>query len=470
MSDDKYRDHYEFRKEAPAGENDQVRQHILESLNLRKDGRPSGSISNYVTILSDDPGLKDAVAYNELSGCTCIVRPLPWRKEPGPINDTDINYLLLHTETAYGIVSNDKNLLSAVDIVAHGHSFHPIRDRLNSLQWDGKERIRYLMHHFLGAPADDLTEEITKMILFAMIARVFNPGCKFDCMPILIGAQGIGKSTFLRFLALQDEWYSDDIRSLSDDEMYEKLCGHWVIELSEMTALVGAKSIEAVRSFITRTKDTYRVKYSRYVHDFPRQCVFFGTSNSISCLPQDRAGNRRFVPVICNAAEAEIHILADEAASRAYFDQVFAQAMVLYRSGKYSLVLSPGMERQLAIIKDETTPEDSAAGMIQKYLDDLSSDYVCSPMIAEQVYGKPYTDLHAGERREIRDIMDNRIEGWIRSPQHRYEQYGRQKGWMRKEEGTPDPDGFVPVTEQMRLPFTDDKKDEGQILPPSFSR
>lgn len=440
-------------KEGKEIEMDTTIMKILEMLDLRKDGRPSSSISNYVTILSCDPELKDTIAYNELSGCTCIVRPQPWRKEPGPINDTDVNYFLLRMEKEYDIPSNDKNLLCAVDIVAHDHSFHPIKDKLNSLQWDGKERIRYLMHHFLGAPANDLTYSVTLMFLLAMISRVFSPGCKFDCMLILIGAQGIGKSTFLRFLALQDEWYSDDIRSLSDDDMYEKLCGHWPIELAEMSALVSAKSIQAIRSFITRTKDTYRVKYSRYVHDFPRQCVFFGTSNSISCLPQDRAGNRRFVPVICNAAEAEVHILADEAASRAYFDQVFAEAMVIYRSGKYSLTLPPDMERQLAIIKDETMPEDSAAGMIQKYLDDLSSDYVCSPMIADQVYGRNYTELHTAERREIRDIMDNRIEGWVRSPQHRYEQYGRQKGWMRKEEASPDPDGFVPVTEQMKLPF-----------------
>src|SRR5699024_1832758 len=174
--------------------------------------------------------------------------------------------------------------------------------------------------------------------------RAFCPGCKFEVMLCLVGGQGAGKSTFFRLLAVKDEWFSDDLRKLDDDNVYRKLQGHWIIEMSEMIATANAKSIEYIKSFLSRQKEIYKTPYDRHPKDRKRQCVFGGSSNSLDFLPLDRTGNRRFLPVMVHAKEAEVHILENEAESRAYIDQMWAEAMVIYRKGDFKLKLSPAIE------------------------------------------------------------------------------------------------------------------------------
>ena len=145
---------------------------------------------------------------------------------------------------------------------------------------------------------------------------------------------GAGKSTFFRLLAVKDEWFSDDLRKLDDDNVYRKLQGHWIIEMSEMIATANAKSIEEIKSFLSRQKEVYKIPYETHPEDRLRQCVFGGTSNALDFLPLDRSGNRRFIPVMVYPEQAEVHILEDEAASRAYIEQMWAEAMEIYRSGK----------------------------------------------------------------------------------------------------------------------------------------
>jgi len=130
------------------------------------------------------------------------------------------------------------------------------------------------------------------------ITRAFKPGSKFEIMLCLVGGQGAGKSTFFRLLAVRDEWFSDDLRKLDDDNVYRKLQGHWIIEMSEMMATANAKSIEEIKSFLSRQKEVYKIPYETHPADRPRQCVFGGTSNALDFLPLDRSGNRRFIPVM----------------------------------------------------------------------------------------------------------------------------------------------------------------------------
>lgn len=94
---------------------------------------------------------------------------------------------------------------------------------LNSLQWDGTERIHYALHHFIGADIDDYTDEAMRLFMFGAISRVFNPGCKYEAMFCLISGQGAGKSIFFRLLAVHDEWFFDDLRKLEDENVYRKL-------------------------------------------------------------------------------------------------------------------------------------------------------------------------------------------------------------------------------------------------------
>ena len=202
------------------------------------------------TLFQHDPLLCGAIKFNVLTQRIDIVKPLGWNRESSTLTDTDMKYLLLYLEEEYGIV-NEKKIEHAVRIIANENRYHPIRDYLNGLRWDGQQRIRYALAKFLGASADAYTGEALKLFMLGAINRVFQPGCKFDVMLCLVGGQGAGKSTFFRLLAVRDEWFSDDLRRLDDENIYRRLQGHWIIEMSEMLATANAKSIEEIKSFLS---------------------------------------------------------------------------------------------------------------------------------------------------------------------------------------------------------------------------
>ncbi len=146
------------------------------------------------------------------------MKPLGWYRDSPTLTDVDIKYLLLYFEENYGL-SIEKKIQDAVMVIANENRYHPVRDFLNALQWDGTERIRYCLHRFLGADADDYTCEAMQLFLLGAISRAFRPGCKFEIMLCLVGGQGAGKSSFFRLLAVQDDWFSDDLKKLDDENV-----------------------------------------------------------------------------------------------------------------------------------------------------------------------------------------------------------------------------------------------------------
>jgi hypothetical protein len=251
------------------------------------------------------------------------------------------------------------------------------------------------------------------------------------------------------------------VKEKDDDNVYRKLQGHWIIEMSEMMATANAKSIEEIKSFLSRQKEVYKIPYETHPADRPRQCVFGGTSNALDFLPLDRSGNRRFIPVMVYPEQAEVHILEDEAASRAYIEQMWAEAMEIYRSGRFKLAFSPAMQRYLKEHQRDFMPEDTKAGMIQAYLDKYTGSMVCSKQLYKEALNHAFDEPKQWEIREINEIMNQCISGWRYFPNPRmFSEYGRQKGWEREnpatDSGNPSEktmDGFVEVTEQMELPF-----------------
>jgi predicted P-loop ATPase len=229
---------------------------VKAMLESTEKGGVRNSIRNCLTVFQNDPLLSGAIAKNLLTERTDIIKPIGYNRTGTAITDTDMNYLLLYLEETYGLTS-EKKIAAAIGIVANENSYHPIRDYLNGLTWDGTERIRTCLHHFLGADSDQYTYEALRLFLLGAIHRAFHPGCKFEVMLCLVGGQGAGKSTFFRLLAVKDEWFSDDLRKLDDDNVYRKLQGHWIIEMSEMIATANAKSIEEIKSFLSRQKEVY---------------------------------------------------------------------------------------------------------------------------------------------------------------------------------------------------------------------
>ena len=387
---------------------------------------------NCITALQTDPLLRGAIRYNILNQRTDIVKNVWWKRDGEPMTDTDINYLYLYLEETYGLTS-DKKIEKAIGIVANENRYHPIRDMLNALEWDGTERIRFTLHHFLGADVNDYTYEALLVYLLGAVHRVFKPGCKFDTMLCLAGGQGAGKSTFFRFLAVKDEWFTDDIRKLDDENVFRKLEGHWIIEMSEMLATANAKSIEEIKSFLSRQKETYKTPYHKHPQDRLRQCVFGGTSNALDFLPLDRTGNRRFIPILVNSECSEVHILADEKQSRAYILQVGAEVMVIYKSGNYKLKFSPEVEKYMKEYQREFMPEDTWTGMIAEYLENYTGKMVCSLQLFHEALNKTYDEPKKWELGEINKIMNECFADWkaFSNPRHFPEPYKRQKGWER---------------------------------------
>ncbi len=255
-------------------------------------------------------------------------------------------------------------------------------------------------------------EEMLKHFLLGAIRRVFFPGSKYEEMLCLVGGQGAGKSSFFRLLAIRDEWFSDDLKKLDDDRVYLKLQGHWIIEMSEMLATSSAKSIEEIRSFISRQKETYRTPYEAQPKDRLRQCVFGGSSNTLDFLPLDRAGNRRFLPIMIYPENAEVHILEDEDASRAYLLQVWAEAMTVYRSGHYSMKFSKSIQRQLVEVQKDFMPEDTEAGQIQGFLEHYTGSMVCSKQLFKEALGHTYDEPKRWQLHNINEIMNTVVTGW----------------------------------------------------------
>ena len=434
---------------------------VKAMLDTTEKGGVRNSIKNCLTVFQHDPLLSGAIAYNLLTDRTDIVKPIGYDRSPGAsMTDTDMKYIRLYLEENYDLTS-EKKIIDAADLAAHQNSYHPVRDYLNSLTWDGTERIRYCLHHFLGAEADEYTFQALRLFLLGAIHRAFRPGCKFEVMLCLVGGQGAGKSTFFRLLAGKDEWFSDDLRKLDDENVYRKLQGHWIIEMSEMIATANAKSIEEIKSFLSRQKEVYKIPYETHPADRLRQCVFGGTSNAMDFLPLDRSGNRRFLPVQVCPEQAEVHILEDEAASRAYLQQVWAEAMTIYRAGGWKLTFSPEMVRYLKAHQKDFMPEDTKAGMIQAFLDSYAGDTVCSKQLYKEALNHAFDEPKQWEIREINEVMNQCVTGWTYFSNPRsFAGYGRQKGWERERAATGSgnsaakiPDGFVEITEQIEMPF-----------------
>lgn len=398
-------------------------------------------------ILSYDPLLRDSVRYNELTQRVDVVKPMGWeRGNNGPaLTDNDIFNFHLYCDRTYGITS--KVLVEeAVSIVANRNAYHPIRDFLNSLEWDGQPRVRYALRHFLGADDSDYTYEILKFFMLGAITRVFKPGAKFDYIICVVGDQGAGKSTFFRLLAVEDEWFSDDLKDLESGKVYEKLQGHWIIELSEMLATNNAKSNEAIKSFLSRQKEVYRTPYEHYPKDRPRQCVFAGTTNKVSFLPSDRTGNRRFLPISCSEKDAEVFILDNEKESREYICQMWAEVMETWRGGKARLKLSKELEAEVRQRQRRFMQEDVDSGLILTFMQDFKGDQVCSKQLFREALHNEFAQPQKWQYNEINDIMnqlirDGSLPGWryFDSPRRFGGDYGTQKGWERIKDPLPEP-------------------------------
>ena len=247
----------------------------------------------------------------------------------------------------YGIKSGDK-IMDALTNVCSKQTVNPIKAMLENCHdnWDGNKHVENLLPMMLGAEKDEYTTAVMRLIMLGAVARVYHPGCKFDYMMVLVSDQGIGKSTFLRLLSLNDAWFNDNFSTLDGDKAVEKLRGMWIVELAELQATKRARDVETIKAFITSRVDTYRVPYGRRTEQRPRMCILCGTSNPTDFLT-DRTGNRRFLPITCGVHPATFDMFTDEVATKAEFAQAWGEIMDEYKrkGGKVSLVLPKRLQQ-----------------------------------------------------------------------------------------------------------------------------
>ena len=300
---------------------------------LDEKGRPLGNLANAAHALRSDHGIAELFSWDEFRSTMMLEFPVPAPGEgdelpddtfvPRPVCDNDVNRLQEYLQVA-GLPRLGKDTTyQAVDIRAHERSFHPVRDYIDGLNWDGKPRVVTWLQRYLGCEETLYTSQIGSMFLIAMVARIFSPGCKADYMLVLEGPQGAMKSTACRILG--GDWFSDNLPDVtSGKDVSLHLRGKWLIEIGELSAISKAEDA-ALKAFLTRAIERVRPPYGRIEVEMPRQCVFIGTTNKSAYL-RDDTGGRRYWPVKVGAIDP--HALQRDR------DQLFAEARQLFLQGR----------------------------------------------------------------------------------------------------------------------------------------
>ncbi len=307
-----------------------------------EEGKIKTCLSNCLAILRSSPEWEDVLALNAFSLYVVSHKPAPWQSTGGA-NWTDIDDIVLGDWlTRNGMAVNTRTAAEVAQVVGKENSFHPVRDYLKGLMWDGIPRVDKWLTTYLGAEDTVLNRAIGERWLISAVARIFQPGCQVDHTLLLEGPQGKGKSTALRTLT-GDEWFTDHVSDLGSKDSRLELHGKWVIEHSEFDSIRRGE-VERVKAFLTARVDNFRPPYGRRSEAVPRSNVFAASTNSDTPLT-DASGNRRFWPVRCG----EICI-ADLARDR---NQIWAEAYAKYKAGAVWYLDTPELNALAKQAQDE---------------------------------------------------------------------------------------------------------------------
>lgn len=338
------------------------------SMGVTASGTFANTLNNFATILrNDEDAILGQVVYDEFRGEKIIQRPLPWEREEMEVwTDADMAQLALYIEEKYNIRSMG-NLQTAFEAVIREDAFrvNSVKNFIESAEWDGTPRIDDLFIKYLGVPDKPLFRTITRRCLVACVARAYRPGIKYDQITVLVGAQGIGKSSILRRLAGGDALFCDSFTlDEKSNKMQESVRGSWIIEIPELEGFYKG-DMNTIKSFVSKQWDTFRPAYAREKVRVPRTCVFFATTNDEEFL-RDSSGNRRFWILPCGEPTADLSDLTPEEVQ-----QVWAEAKVLWDLGKIPLYLSREEGDQLAQMQKSFDVDNDLVGKLEAFLDVL---------------------------------------------------------------------------------------------------
>lgn len=403
---------------------------------LDKDGVPTDKIAQTIKNAEEaimyDPELYGRLRFNELSYSPNVYGNLPWCPGSGwrDWTNADDSNLRSYIEAKYGLKNKDK-IMDALNNVIHRQVINPVKEMLETAlnAWDGNKHVENLLTRFVGAEKTPYNVEVMHRYMLGAVKRIYQPGCKFDYMLILVGKQGSYKSSFLKFLAVNDEWFADNFNTLDGDKAFEKLRGMWIVEMSELQATKRAKDVESIKAFITSSVDTYRTPYERRTEQRPRRCVLAGTSNPVDFLT-DKTGNRRFLPVTCSVLPVK-NPYDDYNETRFEFIQAWGEIMDEYTraGGNVSVVLPKEFEEAAITAQMEYLEDDPNIGIIQNWLDNNHPERVCVMMLWREALGVEVMQPTKKDINNIHEIMKNSIKGWKFAGKQAVKGYGIQRSY-----------------------------------------
>ena len=412
------------------------------------------SVYNLNLILNNDPDFQN-FAFNEMANRIQITGPLPWERPAGNAfwRDADTAQLKSIIDIRY-LPFSSRNHDVAFTKAADDRHFHPVRDYLDSLpEWDGVKRVEDLFIKYLQADDTEYVRTVTRKTFAAAVARIYVPGIKFDCVPVLDGEQGIGKSTIVKDL-VGSEYYSEtlSLTDMDDKSGAEKLQGFWAVEIGELAGMKKA-DIEKVKAFLSTCDDKYRPSYGRVVESHPRQCIIIATVNGERGYLRDITGNRRFwIIKVHQKKQKKTWNFTDE-----YRQQFWAEAKAIWKSGE-KLFLEGDVLAESEKVQQSAMEVDERVGMVEEYLNALlptdwdnmdlyqrrnflqGSEFgqpdhkgtvvrteVSNPEIWCECFGKNLQELKPSDSYAIAALM-SQISGWERPNSiKRQPIYGRQR-------------------------------------------
>lgn len=423
----------------------------IAQLEINANGVPAKTIDNAVIVLENDAGLKGKIAYDEFANRGMVMGALPWNRsdEKRVWSDFDDAGIYRYMEKICGISSPQK-IDNAMKIVSFNNAFNDVKSYLEALKWDGVPRLDTLFIDYLGTEDNVYTRAAARKSFTAAVARVMEPGCKYDYMPILFGPQGLGKSTFIRYMG--KDWFSDNLQTTEGKEASELIQGVWIVEMGELTGLSRSET-NATKQFLSRVEDIFRQAYGKRTEKFPRKCVFFGTTNNWEFL-RDKTGDRRYWPIVCGLYPPKKSIFRD---LKQEVDQIYAEALMRFQMGE-SLFLSGEAAELAKVSQDEHRETSVKEGMIMEFVsrpvtvewdkkslaerrmywggefghfetETVPREKICAAEIWAECFNGDVKYMKQSETREINEVLQG-LDGWGRKST-RFGPYGKQRGFYK---------------------------------------
>jgi putative DNA primase/helicase len=324
----------------------------------------SNCAANIRIILENDPAFRRNLVRSSFLHNRVVwigQPPADWgeRKHEQPWGPEDASKLQEYVVRTFETSPPSQDAIKWAVEALGGEDYCPVRNYLDSLNWDGVERLDTWLEVYLGATGQKTASMVGRWWMVSAVARAYRPGCQVDTTMVLEGAQGAGKSTALRTLAVRDSWFTDHLSGIDSKDSKQELAGRWIIELGELSAVKSSRDVESVKSFLTRRCDNYRPPYCSDVISGERQCVFAGSTNESEYLA-DSTGNRRYWPI--KVGTCDIAALARDR------DQLWAEAVRDFHGGGTWWATTEEESKQLAEVASDRRISDTWEGSVQAYL------------------------------------------------------------------------------------------------------